>query len=515
MALLKPVDEPIDLHGRRRLEVFNPATLERIGEIEVATRDDVREAVESARKAFPEWSGLSFEKRGRILLRARDLLVENLDAYAETVCRDTGKPRVEAVATELLPACDSLTFYARRARKLLHDERKPVHLLKTKKLILSYRPMGVVGLITPWNFPFILSLNPAVQALMAGNTVVLKPSEFTPFSGLSVEKLLGEAGLPEGVLQVVTGDGSTGAALVEAGCEKISFTGSVRTGRKVAEVCGRNLIPCTLELGGKDPMVVCDDANLERAARGAVYGAFANSGQICVSTERVYVSEKVAQPFIDRVVELTRELRQGPESEGEIDVGAIISPAQLEIIDQHVQDAVSKGARLLTGGRRNPKHKGFFYEPTVLVDVNPDMEIMNEETFGPVLPIQVVTDEEEGIRLANDSRYGLAANVWTRDKAKGKELANHLEAGCATVNDCLISYGIADGPFGGVKQSGIGRVNGELGLKGFCHVQTVVIDRFGSNREFLWFPYTASKLRLLRRAVNFLFRSPFGRLLGG
>jgi acyl-CoA reductase-like NAD-dependent aldehyde dehydrogenase len=514
MALLKPIESPVELHGRRRLEVFNPATLDRIGEIEVATNEDVRETLDRARKASAEWGALPFHQRARYMFRARDLLVERIDSIVDIICGDTGKPRLEALV-ELTLGCDALTFYGRRAKHFLRDERKPVHLLKTKKLILSYRPMGVIGLITPWNFPFILSFNPTVQALMAGNAVVLKPSEFTPFTGLAIGEILRDAGLPEGVFQVLTGDGSTGAALVEAGCDKISFTGSVRTGRKVAESCGRQLVPCTLELGGKDPMIVCDDANVERSARGAVYGAFANSGQICVSTERVYVTEKLAEPFVERVVELTKELRQGPESEGEVDVGAIISPAQLDIIEAHVKDAVEKGARVLTGGRRNPRYEGFFYEPTVLVDVNHDMDIMREETFGPVLPIQVVREEEDAIRLANDTRFGLNANVWTRDRGKGKEFANQIQAGTAVVNDCIIGYALAESPFGGVKESGIGRVNGELGLKSYCHVQSVIIDRFATKGEAMWYPYTARKTRLFRRILNLLYRSPLGRLLGG
>jgi succinate-semialdehyde dehydrogenase/glutarate-semialdehyde dehydrogenase len=514
VALLKAVEEPVDLHGRRRVEVFDPGTLERIGEVEIATREDVRTAVDRARKAFHDWSELPFEQRGRMLLRARDLLIARVDAFADTVCRDTGKPRVEAML-ELMIACDALTFYARRARTLLRDERKSVHLMRNKKLVLSYQPMGVIGLITPWNFPFVLALNPAVQALMAGNTVVLKPSEFTPFTGMCLGPLFEEAGLPKGVFQVLVGDGSTGAALVESGCNKISFTGSVATGRKIAEACGRQLIPCTLELGGKDPMVVCDDADLERAAQGAVYGAFANSGQICVSTERVYVTEKLAEPFTRRVVELTRELRQGPESEGEVDIGAISSPAQLDVIDRHVKDAVEKGALVLTGGRRNPRFKGLFFEPTVLTDVNHDMDVMREETFGPVLPIQVVRDEQEAVRLANESRFGLNANIWTRDRAKGLEIAKRIQAGTTTVNDCVLAYGIAESPFGGVKESGIGRVNGELGLKSFCHVQAVILDRFGRKRQLLGYPYTGRKLRWIRRILNLLYRSPVGRVLGG
>ncbi len=514
MALLQPIEGPRELHGRRRLEVFNPATLERSGEIEMATPEDVRAAVERAREAYEKWRTLSFRERGRYLLALREVVIERMDEIIDTICRDTGKPRVEALFMELVGACDSLTFYAKKAERLLRDEKKSLHLMKNKRLVISYRPMGVVGIITPWNFPFSLSLNPSVQALMAGNTVVLKPSEVTPFVGIQLGTLFEEAGFPEGTFQVLTGDGSTGAALLEAGCDKISFTGSVRTGRRVAEVCGARLIPCTLELGGKDPMIVCDDADLERAARGAVWGAFSNAGQVCTSTERVYVTRKLAEPFSDRVLELTRELRQGPEEEGEMDVGAITFPPQIDIIERHIADAVAKGAKVLTGGRRNPAYRGYFWEPTVLTDVNHDMDIMREETFGPVLPIQVVADEEEALRLANDTRYGLNANIWTRDRHKGKRLANRLNSGSAVVNDCMVTYAITESPFGGVKESGIGRVNGELGLKSYCHAQSVTIDRIAPKREFLWYPYTARTQRLLRRVLELLYRSPLGKLFG-
>ncbi len=514
MAILKRIEGPRDTHGRQHIEVYNPATLELTGEIEVSTPLDVQAAVERARKAAEGWRALSFEERGRFMRRIRDVLLKRADDIAETICRDTGKPRMEALSNEIFPACDSLTYYAKKAKRMLRDEKKPLHMMKNKKLVLSYRPMGVIGIITPWNFPFILSLNPAVQAMMAGNTVVMKPSEVTPFVGIALGQLMEAAGLPEGVFQVVTGDGSTGAALVEAGCDKISFTGSVRTGRLIAEACGKRLIPCTLELGGKDPMIVCEDANLERAAGGAVFGAFANAGQVCTSTERVYVHEKVADKFVSRVVELTQGLRQGLNSEGEVDVGAICSGPQMDIIERHVKDAVEKGAKVLTGGKRNPKYKGNFYEPTVLTNVNHSMDIMREETFGPVLPIQIVRDEEEAIRLANDSHYGLNSNVWTRDKRRGKALANRIESGCSTVNDCLVNYAVAENPFGGVKESGIGRVNGEMGLKSYCHVQGVLIDRFGTKSELFWYPYTAGKLRLVRGAMNLLYKSPLGKLLG-
>ncbi len=496
---------------RRRLRLRNPATLDPIGEIEIQTAADVRSAVEHARKAQPEWAALSFRDRGRYLERAVRVLVDRQDEFLDVILRETGKPRVEALAAEIIASCDSLQFYAKRARRILADRAIPVHLLKTKKLRISYKPRGVVGIITPWNYPFVLSLNPTAQALMAGNAVVLKPSEVTPFSGRLVEDLFDAVGLPEGVFNLVLGDGTTGAALVESGVDKISFTGSVRTGKRVGETCGRNLVPCSLELGGKDPMIVCADADLERAANGAVYGAFTNSGQVCVSTERVYVVDEVADEFIGKVVDKTAELRQG--TGGEADVGAIIFEKQLEVIESHVEDARAKGAKILTGGRRNPNFDGLFYEPTVLTGVDHDMVIMREETFGPVLPIMRVRDEEEALRLANDSPYGLNANVWTKNKHRGTELARAIESGSAVVNDCMLTYGVTEAPFGGVKQSGIGQLNGEIGLKSFCHAQSILIDRFGAKSEVLWYPYSAGKMNLLSRATRLLWRTPLGRLL--
>jgi acyl-CoA reductase-like NAD-dependent aldehyde dehydrogenase len=510
MAIVERI-EAATPDARRRLRLRNPATLAPLGDVEVATPSDVRAAVERARKAQPGWSALSFSERGRYLERAARALAARQDEFVAAIVAETGKPELEALTTEVLIGCDALSFYAKRAGRILADQTLPVHLLKNKKLRISYRPLGVVGIITPWNFPFILSLNPTLQALVAGNCVVLKPSEVTPRSGKLVEELFAAVGLPEGVFELVIGDGETGAALLDAGVDKISFTGSVETGRRVAEACGRNLIPCTLELGGKDPMIVCADADLERAARGAVYGAFTNSGQVCTSTERVYVVDEIADAFTRKVVEETGRLRQG--ASGEFDVGAIIDARQLDVIEEHVRDAVERGARVLAGGRRNPACEGLFFEPTVLVDVSHDMKVMREETFGPVLPIMRVRDEAEAVALANDSPYGLNANVWTRNKRKGTELAGAIESGCAVVNDCMLTYGVSESPFGGVKDSGIGRVNGELGLKAYCRVQSILIDRFGGKTEPLWYPYSARKLRLFRRVLRLLWGTSLGRLL--
>ncbi len=510
MALVEAAPSPA-LDGRRRLSLRSPARLDPIGEIEIPTESEVASTVERAHKAQAGWASLGFDARAAYLRRASRILLQRQDEFIDTIIRETGKPRMEVLAIEMLSAQDLLAFYAKRAGQILEDESVPLHLFRTKKLRISYRPLGVVGIITPWNYPFLLALNPVVQALMAGNSVILKPSEVTPFSGQLVGELFEAAGLPEGVLQVLTGDGETGAALVEAGLDKISFTGSVATGRRVGEACGRNLVRCTLELGGKDPMIVCADADLERAAAGAVYGAFANAGQACVSTERVFVVDEVAAEFTERVVAKTAELRQGVE--GEFDIGPMIFERQLEIVDRQVRDAVEKGARVLTGGRRNPLYAGLFYEPTVLSDVTPDMEVMREETFGPVLPIVRVRDEDEAIQRANDSPYGLNANIWTRDKRRGVELAKRIESGSAIVNDCMLTYGVPESPFGGRKQSGIGQVNGDIGLRSYCHAQSILVDRIGTKAEMQWFPYTTQKLNQIQRAIRVIWGTSLGRWL--
>jgi succinate-semialdehyde dehydrogenase/glutarate-semialdehyde dehydrogenase len=307
----------------------------------------------------------------------------------------------------------------------------------------------------------------------------------------------------------VLGDGETGGALLESGVDKISFTGSVATGRKIGEACGRNLIPCTLELGGKDPAIVCSDANLERAARGACFAAYFNTGQVCMSIERVYVMDDIADEFIAKCVEITKTLRQGQS--GEFDVGSIFQDRQIEIIDRHVQDARAKGAIIHTGGRRNPNLKGLYYEPTVLSGVTHDMLIAREETFGPVLPILRVKTEEEAIEKANDTAYGLTASVWTKDLKKGEALARRIDAGSVAINDASLTYGVLEAQFGGVKNSGVGRINGTNALRGYCYEQPIIIDRFGRNTEPNWYPFTADGYKGIQKALKFLYKTPIGR----
>jgi acyl-CoA reductase-like NAD-dependent aldehyde dehydrogenase len=512
MAIVTPVEAPQG--SRRRLLLSSPATREPLHEIAVANADDVRAALERARKAQPAWDSLGVERRVRTLRRALDFLVAKQDEFIDTIVRESGKPRTEVLMMDVFAGCDALNYVAKRAPRLLRSEKRRLHgmLRLTKQLRIVYRPLGVIGVITPWNGPFILSLNPTIHALAAGNCVLLKPSEVTPLSGKLVGDLFEAVGLPEGVLQVLQGDAETGAALVESGVDKISFTGSVGTGRKVAEACARRLVPCTLELGGKDPMIVCEDADLDSAAGGAVAGAFLNTGQYCCGTERVYVVEAVADEFVRKVVERAGALRQG--AEGEFDVGPLFWPRQLEIVEEHVADAHSKGARALVGGRRNPNLAGLFFEPTVLVDVTHEMKIMQDETFGPVLPIMRVRDEDEAIRLANDSRYGLAANVWTRSRRHGVELARRIQSGSVCVNDMALTYGAPEAPFGGLKESGVGHVHGDATVRGYCHELPILIDRFGGRQARSAYPYTFRRDAGLQRLIRLLFGTQIGRWLG-
>jgi succinate-semialdehyde dehydrogenase/glutarate-semialdehyde dehydrogenase len=498
---------------RRRYRVKSPVTLEPIGEFEAATADEVRSAVERARKAQAGWAALSVKERAAYMWRLLDQFVKRQDEIIDAVLEETGKARTEAIGMEVFACCDSISFYAKRGPKFLAPEKRRIHGLMgfAKRLRVVYKPLGVVGLITPWNGPVVLAVNPLVQALLAGNAVVHKPSEVTPFSALVVKKFTEAAGFPPDLYQVVQGDGQTGAALIDAGVDKISFTGSVATGRKVAEACGRRLIPVTLELGGKDAMIVCADADLERAAQGAVLGSCMNTGHYCCGTERIYVMDSIYDAFVGKVVERAKQLRQSDS--GETDVGAVFWDQQMKIIEDHMADATAKGAKVLVGGRRNPQLKGLYYEPTVVVDVNHDMDLMRKETFGPIVAIQKVASEDEALRLANDSEYGLNGNVWTLDAEKGQRLAERMATGGVCVNDMAITYGIPEAPFGGVKESGVGQVNGAQGIRGYCHVHPIISDKKGKGAIQGGYPYTRKNEDGMQKFIRFLWGTPIGRWL--
>ncbi len=482
---------------------YDPATGEEIGRVPVASATEVTDAVEQAREAqASSWGALSYAERGRVMMRARAVILDEMDAIAGLISRETGKPVTEALMMELVPTLDLLQFFARRTGQMLRDEKIDIgqYGLMGRTSRLVYQPLGVVGIISPWNFPWAIPFGEVVMSLMAGNGVVLKPSELTPLVGLQIGEVFRRAGLPAGLFNVVTGDGATGARLVEAaGVDKIMFTGSVGTGRRVATAAAQRLIPCVLELGGKDAMLVLADADVEAAAQAAVWGAFANAGQACASVERCYVQAEIAETFTARVVELTRALKQGAGVTEGTDIGAMSSEGQRSIVERHVRAAVAQGARLLVGGGRGSGNsRGSFHEPTVLDKVDHTMELMREETFGPVLPLMTFATEADAIRLANDSPFGLTASVWTRDTRRGLRVAEKLEAGTVMVNEVLYTHGIAQTPWGGVKLSGIGRTHGRHGLLELVTAKHIHVNRLARIHDLWWFNYTPGAAKLFR-----------------
>jgi acyl-CoA reductase-like NAD-dependent aldehyde dehydrogenase len=493
--------------GANSIIVLNPATLEKIAEVPVASAADVAAAVDRGRKAQIIWQATPMTERARVFYRLRDLLLDNADELADILTGETGRPRAEVHGNELLYLCDAIGVWATKSPRYLRPEKIHPHfpLLKTKKVISTYAPRGVIGIISPWNFPLTMTLGEALPALMAGNAVVIKPSELTPLSALFGAEISAKAGFPPHLLQVITGYGATGAALVDY-ADMIAFTGSVETGKQVMRRAADRLIPVSLELGGKDPMIVLKDAALDRAAGACVWGAMMNCGQICTSIERVYVEAPVYQAFADKVVARVRAMRQGP-SASEVDVGSLTSQAQLEKVAAQVDDAVAKGARVLAGGRRNPNLPGYYYEPTVLVDVDHSMQIMTKETFGPIIPIVKVKDAAEALRLANSSRYGLSGSIFTRDPAVARHLAAELQSGSVCVNDSLVPFIVADAPMGGCKDSGHGSRHGAEGIRKFCQQKTIVTDRFGLKEEFPWYPASEQKARQVRHLLNLLCHS--------
>jgi len=488
------------------IEVENPATGEVAGVVPCLDSETVSKMAARAREVQPHWEAYGFPGRARVMVRAQKWLMDNVDTVVQTIVSETGKTYEDAQLAEISYAANAFGFWAKEASNYLADERikSSQILVKGKKLILRYRPLGLVGVIGPWNYPLTNSFGDCIPALMAGNSVILKPSEFTPLTSMLLLQGLLECGLPENVLQIATGRGETGAALVNE-VDMIMFTGSTKTGRKVAKQAADRLIPASLELGGKDPMIVLSDADLERAANFAVYYSMQNAGQTCISIERVYVEAPAYDEFVAKVTEKMQALRVGkPEGYGTVDVGAITFPPQMETIKAHVTDAVMKGARVLVGGHQT-EGPGRFYEPTLLVDVDHTMDIMTEETFGPTLPVMKVADAEEAVRLANSSPYGLGASVFTKDTRKGEMLARRLETGAANVNDAMINYTVLELPMGGAKSSGLGSRHGVGGIRKYTSQQAIVVTGLALKKEIFMYPYKSRTSRMLGQLFKLLY----------
>ena len=496
------------------LESFNPATGELVGTVETVTPEQVQGVVDDVAEVQPFWGQLSLEDRGRYLRRAADVLVEELDEVAELLTREQGKPRLESYTMELLPTVDLLHWCADNGPEILADEKIPYPqlFLKTKRSFFSYEPIGVVGVIAPWNYPWSIPFGEVAIALMAGNGVVLKPASLTPLLGERIQETFEKAGLPEGLVRNVHGGGQVGHALCEASTGKIFFTGSVEVGRTVGETCARNLKGSVLELGGKDPQIVCADADLANAVSGAVWGGFANAGQTCSGIERTYVVRDVADRFLEGVARETERLTVGDPLEWTTEIGPMVSADQADTVTELVDDAVASGAERRSGGPREVDgFSGRFIAPTVLTGVDPDMRIMREEIFGPVLPITVVDSEEEALERANDSNFGLGASIWTRDRQKGQRMARQVQSGMVWINDHSFTHGACQCSWGGVKESGVGRSHSKFGFYECVNVKLVTWEP-GLTRDLWWQPYDRTLADAIRSSVKLLYGRNGNRL---
>jgi acyl-CoA reductase-like NAD-dependent aldehyde dehydrogenase len=494
------------LEATQTIDVENPATGQVIRTLPVTSPEEVRVLADRARTAQPAWEALGFEGRGRVLRRMQKWVVDNSERVIQSLIDETGKTYEDAAVVELAYGAGALGFWAKHAPGYLADEkiRSSSPFVLGRKLLVRYRPVGVVGVIGPWNYPLTNSFGDAIPALAAGNGVVLKPSEVTPLTSLLLAEGLRECGMPENVLQIAIGGAETGTALIDA-VDFVMFTGSTATGKKVMARAAETLTPVSLELGGKDPMIVLADADIERAANAATYYSMQNGGQTCVSIERVYVEAPIYDRFVDAVTERVRALRQGPpDGPASVEVGAMTFPPQLDIVSRHVEQARAGGARITTGGHVR-EGAGRFYEPTVLADVDHTMDAMRDETFGPTVPIMKVADAEEAIRLANDSPYGLGASVWTKDRSRGEQIARRIESGYACVNDANVNYFAYELPMGGWKDSGLGVRHGAAGIRKYTRQQAILVTRVAMKRDVHFFPYKPATTKLLGRLTKLLY----------
>ncbi|MGD2120878.1 MAG: aldehyde dehydrogenase family protein [Gemmatimonadota bacterium] len=476
------------------LRILRPSDGSLVGELAVTPAHDLPNRVARARSVQGGWASLSPKDRERRLRGLLKAMEDRAKEIEDTIVAETGKPPVEATL-ELLTVVDHVRFLLKKASPFFRPRKISTGWMISKRASVHRDPLGVVGVISPWNYPFILSMTPTCTALFGGNGVVVKPSEFTPYSGLLVEDLVRDAGLPEGLVQVIIGGGRTGEALVRAGVDKVFFTGGPRTGRAVLAAAAESLTPVCLELGGKDPAIVLEDADLKRAAAGILWGSFLNAGQSCIAVERVYVVEEVYDAFLREVLVLVKGLRAG--STAGVEVGPMTTPAQQRWVEEQLSEAIELGATVVAGGERTDPASNVL-QPTILTDVDPQASVLREETFGPVLPVVRAKDGEDALNMANQTPYGLSASVWTGNRSRGVAFAQRIRAGAVSVNDALVHFGVPALPFGGVGESGFGRTHGVEGLEEVTRSRGVVVDRLGLEREPWWFPYTRGTERLLR-----------------
>lgn len=505
------------ISASRAVESRDPTTGEVWRSYAPAGRDDVERAMAAARRAQPEWAARPVAERAAAVERFRRALYRRRADVAALIERESGKPAAEALVAEVMVVLDLARYYARESiRRLEQGWFTPSNIaLWRKRIRIVHEPYGVIGVIAPWNYPLMLPAGTVLSAVVTGNAVLLKPSEYTPSTGMVIGELCREAGMPDDLVSVLPGAGETGAALIAAGPDKLFFTGSAATGRKVAATCSDRMIPYVLELGGSDPAIVLEDAPLENAVSGILWGRFSNAGQTCVAPKRALVAAPVYDRFVERMASAVSRLQVGPSGAGTQDVGPLIRPWQAEHLREQLQDAVARGARVVARGTIPAGAAEAYFPPTVLADVTPEMRVMREESFGPLLPVMRVDDAEDAIAHANASVFGLSASIWSRDVPRAIRLAERVEAGTVTINDAIVAVGIAEVPHGGVKESGTGRAHGAEGLMECVRSKTIVVDRLAGVRQPWWFGYDAEQARNLDAFVRLWHgRTPAERLGG-
>ncbi|UCE22044.1 MAG: aldehyde dehydrogenase family protein [Candidatus Aminicenantes bacterium] len=490
---------------KEKIESLNPSTLEPLGEACLASSQECRQALQAAKKALPVWKGLSLREKKKIFIEAKKILLQRKNEAARLITAEKGTPFPESLSVEVLGVLEALDYYGRNLKKTFQPKKMKHHviLFSHKKSLFRFQPLGVTLIISPWNFPLLIPCCDILSAIASGNTVVFRPSTSTPFAGLLIGDILIQAGLPPGVLNIVTCKVPQAEEMVlNPEIQTILFTGSVSTGKRISELASHNLTHVVLELGGKDPMIVLKDADLERASRGAVWAAFMNTGQSCGSVERLYVAREIADDFIERTLSRVKELKTGDPLEPGVDMGPMTILSQLKTVEEHIKDALDQGAQVLHGGARIEEYPGYFFQPTVLSRVDHSMKVMKEETFGPVLPIMVFSEPEEAVSLANDSDYGLTASVWTRDKKMAAWMAERIEAGTITVNDHMYSFAEPGAIWGGIKQTGRGYSHGPYGLQELVNIKFISHDFSRKKTQTWWYPYSAQWPKLLEKALD-------------
>jgi len=504
-------------------ESFNPGTLESIGKVINTNMADMPQIFEKAREAQKIWASYSFHKRRKHILKMRKYIVENAERLAEIVSRDNGKSRIDALATEVIPCALSANWYSKKAKSILKPKKIKMGniLFFNKKNKMIRVPIGVVGIISPWNYPLSIPFGEVIMGLMAGNAIVLKVAAATIMVGKAIDDIVKAGELPDGLFTHIVGSGGqVSGAFFENKVNKIFFTGSVPTGKILMKNAAETLTPLSLELGGKDPMIVLEDADLERAANGAAWAGYQNAGQSCGGVERIYVQESVYNHFIKLMKEKTEKIRHGVDIDFNIEMGAMTTKEQKKIVEDHIKDAVKNGAKVIAQSQEisidGKKPKGYFTPAVLMTDVNHSMTIMQEETFGPVLPVMKFKTIEEAIELANDSTMALTSSIWTKNTSLGKRIAAKLESGVTTINDHLYSHGQAEAPWGGWKESGLGRTHSLLGLEEMTHAKVINWDVLRVKRNLWWFPFNQKTYIALLDALYFVFpKSIFQKITSG